>query len=213
MHTTKRGKFIVLDGIDGSGKGTQLQYLSQYLFNLQKTNHILITREPYISNAYQKIRALLKSGKNPRDNAALLTRLFIQDRKQHALWIKKELRAGHHVISDRYSYSTFAYQQTQGMELPMLKKMHAGILVPDLAIIVDVPVKVTLFRQTRDGVRKFQEVFEKSEFKEFQETLRKNFLTLPRQLPSHPLKVINGNRRPEQVFTVIQKEVDKLFQE
>ncbi len=110
-----KGKFIVLDGIDGCGKGTQVKLLANYLFDSNKKNHVFLTREPYHSEHYEEIRRLLKSGLNPRDNAERLTELFVADRKVHVALIESLLSQGINVVSDRYKYSTLAYQQTQGI--------------------------------------------------------------------------------------------------
>ena len=74
-----RGKFIVLDGLDGSGKGTQVKLLVNYLFDKDKNNHPWLTREPYRSRYYQEIRRLLKSGIDPKANALRLARLFLEE--------------------------------------------------------------------------------------------------------------------------------------
>src|SRR3989338_4326000 len=98
----KRGLFIVVDGIDGSGKGTVIKSLANYLYNKDKRNHIFLTREPYISKHYAEIRRILKESDNPRKHALVMTRLYVGDRRVHVKWIKRELREGHIVIYDRY---------------------------------------------------------------------------------------------------------------
>ena len=104
-----KGKFIVLDGLDGSGKGTQVKLLANYFFDRDKKNHIFLTREPYNSEYYEEIRRLLKSGLNPHDNAERLAELFVADRRVHAALIESLLSQGIDVVSDRYKYSTLAY--------------------------------------------------------------------------------------------------------
>jgi dTMP kinase len=204
----KKGKFIVLDGIDGCGKGTIIKKIASYLFDKQKTNHVLMTREPYISKYHDKIRKLLKENTDPYDNAELFANLWVKDRKVHAAWIKKELNAGHYVISDRYKYSTFAYQQTQGISLGKLIKMHKGILIPDLAIIVDIPAEEAIRRANNDKSRTFKEVFEK---KEFQEKLRKNYLDLPSHLPEENIVILTGESS-DVIFEQAKKEIDKVLE-
>ena len=51
-----KGKFIVIDGLDGSGKGTQVKLIANYFFDSDKKNHIFLTREPYNSEYYEEIR-------------------------------------------------------------------------------------------------------------------------------------------------------------
>lgn len=204
----RRGKFFVLDGLDGSGKGTQVIRLASHLFNKDKMNHVFLTREPYRSKYYQEIRRILKESSDPSQNAEELARLFVEDRKVHAGLIERHLMDENFVVSDRYKYSTLAYQQTQGIPLADLIKMHEGILVPDLAIIIDVPAEVALERLARDAGREYKEVFEKLDF---QEKLRRNFLALPGQLPKERIVVIDGTGTVQEVFEAIRAEVDKVL--
>lgn len=210
MAQSKKGKFIVLDGVDGSGKGTQAKKLASYLFDKDKANHICLTREPYQSKFYQEIRKILKENKDPKKNAGRLAKLFVQDRKVHAKVIQRHLLEGSHVVSDRYKYSTLAYQQAQGISLKKLIAMHRGVLVPDLVLILDVPAKTALGRVSADiqSGKRYKEVFEQLTF---QEQLRKNFLMFPKFLPKERIMIINGNQPVEKVFESIRKEVDYLF--
>ena len=202
--------FIAIDGVDGSGKGTQVKKLVGYIFDRDKSNHPLMTREPFRSKYMAKIRQILKDGKDPKKLGHLLTRLFVADRRVHAWVIKKLLELGIHVISDRYKYSTLAYQQAQGMDLKKLIRMHKGILVPDLVIILDIPVVAALKRIAADiqSGNRHKEVFEQ---KAFQEQLRKNFLALPRQLPKERIVIVNGNQTVDKVFEAIKKEANKVL--
>lgn len=200
----KRGMFFVIDGIDGCGKGMQVKLLADYLFDRDQKNSVFLTREPYNSRYYEEIRRLLREGIDPKDNAEFLADLFVRDRKFHVGLIKVVLRDGIHVVCDRYKYSTLAYQQAQGVPLENLLELHKGILIPDLAIILDVPADIALERLAKDGNRSYKEVFER---KDFQEKLRWNFLALPAVLPDGKIVVINGNRPVAEVFEAIKKGV------
>jgi dTMP kinase len=208
MVERRRGKFIVLDGVDGSGKGTQVKLLAEYIFDKEKSRHLFLTREPFISKYYQKIRDILRQSKNPAANAEKLTKLFVADRKAHAKIIQYLLDAGIDVISDRYKYSTLAYQQTQGVAFKKLIEIHKEILIPDIAILIDVPVNVALRRIALDSGRSHKEVFET---KDFQEMLRQNFLKLPKQLTDEKIIVVNGNSSVKKVFDSIRTEIDKIL--
>lgn len=203
-----RGKFIVFDGLDGCGKGTQIMRLAAYIFNKDKSNNVFVTREPYRSKYYKEIRRILKESANPKENAETLAHLFVEDRKVHAALIERHLRDGDFVISDRYKYSTLAYQQTQGIPLNRLIKMHEGILVPDLVLFIDVPADVALERLAKDSGREYKEVFEQLDF---QKELRGNFLELPKKLPEERIAVIDGSRGVVDVFASIREEFDKLL--
>jgi len=202
----KRGKFVAFDGMDGSGKGTQVKLLVEKLFDLDKRNHILLTREPYNSVYYDEIRELLRNGKKPKDNAEKMAELFVKDREFHCGLIGKLLIDGVYVISDRYKYSTLAYQWAQGIDIYKLIKMHdePEIIVPDLTIIIDLPAEVALERIAKDGIRTHKEVFEKLEF---QKKLRENFLKLPKLLPQENIVIVDGNKNEEEVFEEIKNRV------
>ncbi|MDD5547292.1 MAG: dTMP kinase [Candidatus Pacebacteria bacterium] len=209
-----RGKFIVLDGPDGSGKGEVVKRLSCYLFDKSKANNILLTREPYDLEYSAKIREMLATIKKPEDKARVFVDFYaVKDRGQkHVPWIEKELAQGHHVVCDRYKYATLAYQQAQGISFEELMAIHRGMPIPDIAIIIDVPVEVGLERRAKDsGLRDNNDAFEKKEFIEFQEKVRQNYLKLPVQIGNEYIVVIDGNRPKEKVFEAVRQEVDKIF--
>ncbi len=203
-----RGKFIVLEGIDGSGKGTVGKMLAAYLFDRTKSTHLLLTREPYDSPYLAQIRKLLKETSDPKENARQLAELFVKDRQLHAAVMEENLGRGVHVICDRYKHSTLVFQQAQGLPLEELIKMHKGLPVPDLTIILDVAEDVALKRILGDQGRTHLEVFERSEFLK---KLRGLYLALPGQLSGEQIKVIDGDGTPEAVFARVRAEVDKLF--
>lgn len=187
------GKFIVFEGIDGCGKGTQLKMLANYLFDADKKNIIVLTREPTkISPAGIEMRRRLAEDKNPRENAELYAKLYVDDRKYHVEHvIQPALNAGHIVLCDRYKYSTIAYQRTQGMDVKKLLAMHESLPVPDIIFILDVPVDVALSR-----IKRKKDVFEQ---REFMEELRRNYLELKKLLPPENIIIIDGTMQREEV--------------
>lgn len=199
----KKGLFIVFEGIDGCGKSTQAWLLGRYISNLSKYNHVVITREPYRD---ANIRAILKQEENPYTQAKRLAELFVSDRKQHVQeLIEPSLKKGAHVISDRYSFSTLAYQQAQGILLSELLDMHKGLPIPDIIFIIDVPVAVAIKRMKKDVTRENEQKFEKD--KKFIEKLRKMYLELAK-LPRHKVAVIDGLKTPMQIF---EKQIKPVF--
>ncbi|HLC44753.1 MAG TPA: dTMP kinase [Patescibacteria group bacterium] len=203
-----QGKFIVLEGIDGSGKSWQAKLLVGYLFDKAKNNHVFLTREPYDSPYLADIRRILKESKDPALHAVELAELFVKDRKVHAEIIKRHLAEGTHVICDRYKHSTLAYQRTQGIAIEKLLAMHEGVLVPDLTLLFDVPAKIAQARLGADKTRPYHEVFE---IEAFQEKIRQNFLQLPNYLLGERMVVLDGTGSPEVVFGLMKAEVDMLF--
>ena len=110
-----RGKFIVFEGIDGSGKTTQINQLSKWLIDtdiIPKDNQLVITREPGGTELGKSIRSLLLDTsikKSPDSITELL--LYAADRSQHVNEIiRPTLNKGDWVISDRFCASTLAYQ-------------------------------------------------------------------------------------------------------
>ncbi|MFW5846556.1 MAG: dTMP kinase [Nanoarchaeota archaeon] len=191
----KKGLFIAFEGIDGCGKGTQIKKLLEYINNISKYNPLLLTREPYSDT---DIRTILKSEDNPYSQKEKLTELFIYDRRKHLKnLIKPNLKKGVHVISDRYSLSTLAYQNAQGMPLNELLRMHKGILIPDIIFLIDISGQEAVERMQKDFSRVEEQKFEKSA--EFLEKLRKNYLKLS-DLKNHNIVLINGMNKPEQIF-------------
>jgi dTMP kinase len=203
------GKFIVLEGIDGCGKGTQAKVLASWLFDKDKKNTVVLTRNPY--RLVDDIRSVLKSSKSPTEKKQELTNLFIKDRKLClAECIEPNLRLGHHVICDRYKHSTIVYQSCQGVDVNKLVSLHEGMLVPHLTIVIDVPAEVGLERLQKDSKerRPNQEMFEKLEF---MKKLAEGYKHLPKLLPSEKIVFVDGNREPQEVFKDVQSAVQKTL--
>jgi len=169
----QRGKFIAIEGGEGSGKTTCLEYLREVL----GTEKVVFTREPGGTIVAEKIRELIFS-KEPNEAMEVETELllFFAARIQHVKkFISPVLESGKHVISDRFSISTYAYQVI-ARERPDLEESFAlldtfargGIIKgkkwinaiePDLYILLDVSPAVGLERaRTRGGeVTRFDE--------------------------------------------------------
>ncbi len=197
---------IVFEGIDGCGKTTQLWKLAKYLFYLNKHNHLLITREPYKN---LKIRQILKQDINPKTQKEKLTKLFIKDREDHIKEIIKPLlQKGITLISDRYKYSTIAYQSAQGQDMNKLIEMQKEFPTPDLIFLIDLPVNEAIKRIRKDK-RKEEQKFEKN--KDFLEKTRQNYLKLKQLLPNENIIIINGSKTIEEIFENIKKHLKNYF--
>lgn len=138
------GKFIALEGIDGSGKSTQIKLLSERLENAY------ITCEP-TNGAIGKLIRDIMSGKIFVDPYTC-AHLFSADRIEHLMneenGMVKLLKSGKNVISDRYIFSSLAYQ---GVQIPMeyvyeLNKKASEILMPDLTVFIDIPINSAIKR-------------------------------------------------------------------
>lgn len=207
MAQEKRGLFITFEGIDGCGKSTQAWLLGKYLSDLSKYNHIVMTREPWRN---PDIRKILREEEDPYSQAKKLAWLFVEDRKEHLReLIDPKIKKGVHVISDRYSFSTLAYQQTQGVPLQDLIAMHKGLPIPNIIFIVDIPVKVAIERMKKDYKRTTEQKFEKDE--KFMGKLRKTLLSLA-DLGRHKVIIIDGTKSPSEIFEKqVKPEFDKFY--
>jgi dTMP kinase len=145
----RRGRFVVLEGIDGCGKSTQLQRLAAWLPEsglLPPAAQLVLTREPGGTPLGQALRQLLlhpPQGAAPLSTAELL--LYAADRAQHVEQvIQPALVAGHWVLADRFSGSTAAYQgYGRGLDLALIDRLEAiatAGLRPDLTLWLDLPL-------------------------------------------------------------------------
>lgn len=150
------GRFIVLDGIDGCGKSTQIRHLAQWLpvsGLMPSTAGLICTREPGGTPLGQSIRDLLlhtEADQVPSVTAELL--LYAADRAQHVdTVIRPALLRGDWVLSDRFAGSTLAYQgYGRGLDHQLITRLESIAttgLVPDLTACLMVPVEVSLQRR------------------------------------------------------------------
>lgn len=201
----KRGKFIVLEGIDGCGKSSQMFNIAKFITNKSKYNHILVTREPYKS---REIRQILRQDSDSYSQARKLAELFIQDRKEHIEEIiLPALSKGVHVISDRYKLSTIAYQSVQGIPVQELIDAHKGMLIPDIIIIIDVPVEVAEKRMRKE-IRNENKFEANTEFKD---KLRQRYLEMPKVLNGEKIVVIDGTKTIEETGKEIIEILQNFF--
>ena len=154
-----RGRFVVLEGIDGCGKTTQLEHLVQWLpsSGLMPAGSALIqTREPGGTRLGRAVRELLlhtRSDEAPGPTAELL--LYAADRAQHVeTVIRPALMRGDWVISDRFSGSTLAYQgYGRGLDrglIDQLERIATEGLQPDLTLWLTLPIEESLQRRRGD---------------------------------------------------------------
>lgn len=162
-RNNNRGKFIVFEGLDGSGKSTQIELLSEKLKLLGRK--VYCTAEPTSSATGGLIRDTLSN--NYKRDATELAGLFLTDRIAHnvnPVWgIKKFLDEGTDVICDRYYYSSFAYQGL-GTDLKWVMDMNINcpeIIRPDLCIFLDVDYRKCKARVDKE--RSHLEIFESDE--------------------------------------------------
>ena len=203
-----KGVFIVLDGLDGSGKSEIVKLLGSYISQNNKDCNVLITREPTDGRYGKEIRNILADDNNPKINGKRLLELFIKDREDH---LKKEIipflnktdKGKNIVICDRHYYSTIAFQATQGLDIEMLIEVNKGFLKPDLALILDINPETALERIKSRKKEKFEQL-------EFMKKLRHRFLEMPRLLNDN-VRIIDASKSKEEVFEDIGEQVKKML--
>lgn len=207
----KTGKFIVFEGIDGSGKSTQIALLNQWLS--EQGRQVYVTREPSDGPIGVMIRQSL--GKRVAFDEKTMAALFAADRLDHihnntnGLLAKKAL--GMDILSDRYYLSNYAYQSV-GVELDWVKKLNeeaAKDMKPDLHIFIDLPVEVAISRiyNNRGDVELYETV-------ERLTHTRNMFLKIIEDLRNEEtIVVIDGSGTAEETQEKIRNAVEKILAE
>jgi dTMP kinase len=140
---SKKGVFICIEGLDGCGKTTQAKMLAK---KLRKSHNALYTAEPSRGKIGTYIRKCCLYGEK-RLSTIVEALLFAADRVEHVEnEVLPALREGRFVISDRYVYSSLAYQGAAGLSLDWIEKVNEHALKPDLAVFLDVEPKTVMHR-------------------------------------------------------------------
>ncbi len=200
------GRFIVIEGLDGSGKSSQIELLKQNLEGRGEKVHV--THEPtsYETGAYLNRILSASEAKDIHLQAAL----FLADRIEHVtnpeFGIKKYIDEGYTVICDRYYYSSLAYQGTDAeCDYGWVRDMNLGcakLLKPDLCIFLD--VKPEVCKDRIDLGRENVELYEQSAAQ--MKGIRDGFMTVLNDLKNnfgHNIVIIDGGRD----IDVISKEI------
>lgn len=204
------GRFITLEGGEGTGKSTQAKRLAQSLESLGKP--VLVTREPGGSPGAEEIRKLIVEGEPGRWDALTEMLLLFAARADHvARTIRPALRSGKFVICDRFTDSTYAYQGV-GRDTPRetIRRIESVVLEdfkPDLTLVLDLPVEIGLKRAEARGAAETR--FEKFA-PDFHERLRQAFLDIARRAPDRCV-VIDASGNEDEVAEAIWQAVARRF--
>lgn len=192
------GKFIVFEGLDGSGQTTQANLLKNFLE--KKGFNVFLTKEPTKDSEFGKIIDKVLHHKE-KISSLELQKLFIKDREWHLKnVIEPTLKEGKIVISDRYFFSTFAFG---GIDVDMEKliKLNDKFLMPDLTIFLDVRPEICIKRILK---RKKEIAFFEKEEK--LKRVYKNYLAL---LKKFPIARIDG----EKDINLVSNKVKEIVRE
>ena len=208
--------FITLEGIEGSGKTTQIARLVDLLEG--KGLECIATRQPGGTLIGENIRSILldPASKTLEPTAELL--LYMADRAQHIHeLIRPCLMDGKTVVCDRYYDATVVYQGfARGLDIKLIRKLHHLLfegLKPDITLLLDLPPRLGLKRaweQLNTGQRSGQESRFEAEKVAFHEKVRAGYLELARHEPDR-IRVIDAAPPPDQVFADISKIVSAFI--
>jgi dTMP kinase len=209
--------FITFEGIEGSGKTTQLQRVAEFLRERGKT--VVATKEPGGTEIADRIRAILLDSRNVIDPIAEVL-LFAASRRQHTVEV---IRPGHErgaiVLCDRYTDSTLAYQgfgRTLNLDqLRTLNRWATGDLDPDLTLLFDLAEEVGLSRAVHRNARATDDEgrFEAEDLR-FHRRVREGYLSLAASEPQRFAIVDAGgtlDQVSERTLDTLRQRKPELF--
>lgn len=217
-----QGRLIVFEGVEGSGKTSQIQQLQKWLCDnkmiqqLQAqgiVSHVIATREPGGTSLGQKLRHLLlhPSEEAMQDRTELL--LYAADRSQHvAGFLTPHLVQGAIVLCDRFTDSTIAYQgygrNLDRALIEQLNQIATNGLQSDLTLWLDVDVETGLSRAQRRGASDRMEQATLA----FHRRVQQGFIELAQAFPDRIAR-IDASRSPEEVASEVQAVVTARLRE
>ena len=207
--TSQRGLFITIEGIEGVGKTTNIEFIKTCL--RERSLDFVVTREPGGTPLAEQIRALFLNPDQETVSSDAELLLIFAARAQHLQQvIKPALDEGKVVLCDRFTDATYAYQGG-GRGLPMtriaeLEQMIQGDLRPDLTLLLDVPVALGLQRAAKRGELDRME----QEQADFFDRVRQTYLDRA-AVESARFRVVDASVELEQVQQVIKQHLNDVL--
>jgi dTMP kinase len=205
MNLINNGKFITLEGMDGAGKST---HIPNIIATLQAAGHeVVSTREPGGTPLGERLRELLLHENMHVETETLL--MFAARREHIASVIAPALARGAYVLSDRFTDATYAYQAgAKGVAFEKIAQLEAwvqGSLQPDVTLLFDVPVEVSMQRLAN---AREPDKFER-ENADFFHKIRQIYLQRAQQNPSR-FRIIDANRPLVEVKQTVEEVIAAL---
>jgi len=202
------GKFITIEGGEGVGKTTNMQYIEKYLHN--KNINVIVTREPGGTELGETLRGIMLDPAQDKICSDSELMLMFAARAQHLQQkIIPALDAGSWVLCDRFTDATYAYQGGgRGIELSrieILENWVQGSLRPDITILFDMPVELGM---TRAASRSEPDRFEQEKL-DFFERVRSTYRERALQNTSQ-YKIIDASKELTEVQSQISTVLDNL---
>jgi dTMP kinase len=203
-----RGKFITIDGLEGAGKSTQIDFIKKYLSD--RNRDVFLTREPGGTDLGERLRALLLDKNIDAMNPDTELLLMFAARNEH---VKKvivpKLEQGVWVISDRFTDASYAYQGGgRGIPLERIGELEQWTLqdfVPDMTFLLDLDVELGLSRVEQRGEKdRFEE-----EHRDFFNKVREIFSNRASKYPER-IKLIDASKNIDETSSQIKKILDLL---
>ncbi|MBU1230122.1 MAG: dTMP kinase [Proteobacteria bacterium] len=208
--------FITFEGIEGTGKSTQIALLQKHLE--AQGRRVVVTCEPGGSRIGAELRRVLLSLENRDLTPQAELFLYLADRAQHvAQVVRPALASGAVVLSDRFADSTVAYQgYGRGMDLPLLHQLNAVAVAglwPDLTLLLDLDPAAGLgravARNSREGKTSAEGRFE-AESLAFHGRVRQGFLDLAAREPGR-IRVLDASDTPESTALAVRAQVEAML--
>lgn len=205
IQTPHRGKFITLEGMDGAGKSTHIPNIIKILE--ARGLEVVSTREPGGTKLGEQLRTLLLHESMHPETETLL--MFAARREHIANVIEPALARGAYVLSDRFTDATYAYQcGAKGVSSDKIKQLETwvqGDLQPDMTLLFDVPVEISL---TRLASAREPDKFER-ENAAFFDKLRQAYLTRAKENPAR-FHIIDANQALDKVKQSVEQFVSTI---
>lgn len=198
----RKGILIAIEGLDGSGKTTISKALVEWMRS--RGFNAIYTAEPSTSPIGELIRSEIISSRIRRDSR-IEALLFAADRLWHVLYeIEPSLNEGRVVVTDRYYFSSIAYQGALNVDIEWIRVLNKFAIKPDVAIYIDVVPEEALKRKKKGGLKILFENIE------YLRKVRQIYLEL---VSYGELRLVNGMRDFKEVLREVKSIVNYLLSE
>ncbi len=204
----QKGKFITVDGVEGAGKSTQINFICEYLKD--KGINVILTREPGGTEIGEKIRTMLLSNSTGKMHADTELMLMFAARNEHIQnKIIPVLAQGDWVLSDRFTDASYAYQGGgRGLDIERIAQLENWVLqdfTPDMTLLLDVSVHIGMQRVESRGTK---DRIEQEDF-DFFNRVRQAYIARAEQYPQR-IKLIDAAQSVDDTSRHIQAILNDL---